>query len=313
MTKHKYFRTYSSFFDFLKDLKSELILISPFIKIGALKELLKDIPKYIKVIIVCRWRISDIVLGVSDLEIYDYIKNRNGNLFINKDIHLKVLMKDKNEIIIGSANITGSGLGFNEKSNIEAITIDDVNDNDILNVMKIIKKSVLMDEILFDKFLNEVSKYNDIKKSMKKHMNKMNSFDKIIFKTKNLLVSDFPFFISPKKFIENYKKKSFKSGEMKHDLKLFKLSKNENINEIYDVLRNRFLKSDVFEWQKSIIKDKILFGKYSKILHDTLTDDPRPYRKKVKELVRNMFKWTIEFSDDFEIEEYKHTCSLCKK
>jgi len=314
MNKHKFFKTYSSFFQFLENLKTELIIISPYIKIGALEKLLMNIPKNIRVIVVCRWKISDLVLGVSDLQIYRYTKDKKYNLFVNKDIHLKVLMKDKKEIIIGSANITDAGLGFANKSNIEAIAIDDVNDEDVSNIMKIIKKSILVDEDLFNRFVMEVSKYKEMKKNIEKYIKNVNKFNSRLLENRsiNILVSDFPFCTSPKDFIQNYKLGLFESPEMLHDTKLFELSKNEKVDKLYDILRKSFLEGDAFLWQKNIIKDQILFGKYSELLHDSIVDNPKPYRKRVKELVANMFNWTSEFSNDYGIKKYNHTSALKK-
>lgn len=315
MNKHRFFKTYSSFSEFLKNINYELILISPYMKIDAFKKLIHDVPTNIKIIAVCRWRISDIVLGVSDLDIYSYLKNRGNDLYINNDIHLKVLMKDKKEIIIGSVNITRAGLGFAEKSNIEAISIDDVNDNDIINIMKILKNSILIDDSLFKRISNEVLKFKGMKNYIRDNVKKMNALNKKLNtnRPKNIIVADFPFSITPRKLIDDYSKNIFDSIEMKHDLKLFNLTRNENSNELYKKLKQQFLKSNAFQWQKNIIKNEILFGKYSQILHNSLMDNPKPYRKIVKELVRNMFNWTLEFSDKFLIKRYRHTSSICKK
>lgn len=315
MLKHKYFKTYSSYFEFLKDIKSELIIISPYIKSYALEKLIHNVSNDTKIIVICRWKISDIVLGVSDLEIYNYLKNRGCNLYMNNDIHLKVMMKDKKEIIIGSVNITEAGLGFSEKSNIEAICVDDVNNDDIISIMKIIKDSILIDDDLFEKISKETLKFKKIKNTIKDYMRKMNALNKklLINKPKNIIVSDFPFYDFPRNLIEDYSKGLFDSNEMRHDLKLFNLTKNENVDELHTKLKNNFLKSDAFQWQKNIIKDELLFGKYSQILHNSLMDNPKPYRKVVKELVRNMFNWTLEFSDEFSIKRYKHTSSINKK
>jgi len=67
-----------------------------------------------------------------------------------------------------------------------------------------------------------------------------------------------------------------------------------------ELLKQAFLKSNAYLWQQEYMKSNVLFGKYSELLHGALVDDPRPYRKQVKELVANMFNWTKEYSDEFK-------------
>ncbi len=313
MVELKFFKVYTSFFNFLDNLKNELIIICPYIKINALKKILEKVPKKIKVIIIARWRLEDLVMGSSDLEIYNYLKTLNYKFYINKNIHLKILVKDKKELIIGSANITNSGLGFIKDSNIEAVSINNLNEEYLFDILKILKLSTPVDDNIFNFISEKIKEFDGIKNLLRSELKKMDYYDKNIEKKeKNILVADFPFCDSPKIFLDNYKNKKFEFPEMIHDMLLFNLSKNESLLNLKSKLKISFLSSDSFMWQNSIIKNEMLFGEYSSILHDSLMDDPKPYRKRVKELVNIMFKWSNEFSLKFKIKKYSHSHSLCR-
>ena len=98
--------------------------------------------------------------------------------------------------------------------------------------------------------------------------------------------------------------------EVQHDLQLFKISDLSNTAKIIKRVKEAFLDCDAYSWQLDSIIEETLFGKYSALLHNALLDDPKPYRKTVKDLVRHMFIWSIECGDDFLIKKYKHTTSI---
>ena len=77
---------------------------------------------------------------------------------------------------------------------------------------------------------------------------------------------------------------------IQHDLELFGLDVDD-INK--DNLKNSFENSKIFKWLINQIKkqgnEEIYFGKLSAIIHNSLLDDPKPYRKDVKNLQSNIF------------------------
>jgi len=304
-------KTYKDFFDFVSNTENELIIICPYIKLEAIKLLLESVKSNVKIVVVARWKINDLIFGSSDVEVFEYLKNLGHNFYIHKDIHLKIIIKDKKEILIGSANITGSGLGLLDNSNIEAIAIDSLDEVHLPKINSILRESVQVDQNLINKISKEIALHKDLKEEqveINKELKKLE--DKIFIKNKlNIIVDDFPFNSSPELFI-----KSIKNGDynlsVKHDYKLFKLK-----DEKFDLerLKHEFLQSNAYLWQLENIKGSNLFGKYSELLHNSLVDDPKPYRKEVKELVSNMFNWTEEFSDEYEVVKHAHTSSMIKK
>ena len=222
---------------------------------------------------------------------------------------MKGLVKDKKEILIGSANITASGLGFSERSNIEAISIDILDQKYLPDILSVLKSSVKVTDEIFEKLSNIAAQYDEKSLKFKEVERELAILQKSVLPEKQLLVSDFPFSISPEQYIDDCKSEHPNQSAI-HDLDLFKM-KTGIVNGAG--LKEAFLDSDAYHWQLDNVKGRALFGKYSEILHNALMDNPKPYRKQVKELVANMFNWTEAFSDDFIMEQHTHSKSMVKK
>ena len=98
-------------FEFVDD-NDFVTLLSAYIKLPVLKEMNRS--NNIKIIVV-RWEIMDLCLGVSDIELFRYCSDNNIVLYRNTRIHLKAFWNNHDEVLFGSANITGRGIG--EKGN----------------------------------------------------------------------------------------------------------------------------------------------------------------------------------------------------
>ena len=99
-----------------KNAKNYILISSPWIKLDILKNILKDI----KVEVIIRSsQLED--LFITDKDIFRYIKNIGGKVYLNPDIHAKFVIVDGKEAIIGSANLTHAGLL--EEGNIETAVL----------------------------------------------------------------------------------------------------------------------------------------------------------------------------------------------
>ncbi|RMD46501.1 MAG: hypothetical protein D6831_01790, partial [Aquificota bacterium] len=97
----------------VKKAKKYVLISSPWIKLDVLKSLLK---KDVNVEIILRnSQLED--LFITDKRVFNYIKEIGGNIYLNPDIHAKFFIFFGKEVVIGSANITDSGLL--EDGNIE--------------------------------------------------------------------------------------------------------------------------------------------------------------------------------------------------
>tara|TARA_X000000950_G_C13911872_1_gene659285 strand:+ start:1850 stop:2449 length:600 start_codon:yes stop_codon:yes gene_type:complete len=136
-----------------------LLIICPFISLKGLKKIFSFIKKkeVKKIDIVTRWRKLDIISGVSDIEVYTYLKKYNINLFHHNSIHMKIFIKNKKEFLFGSANITEAGLGISKHPNEEVIGFENLEEKFYKKFENILKKSLIID----DKYYSEMKKLKE--------------------------------------------------------------------------------------------------------------------------------------------------------
>lgn len=101
--------------------QSGVVLVAPFMKAPILKSLLEHIDDGVEIKCVTRWRPDEIVVGVSDLEVWPLIKNQqNASLLLRPDLHAKYYRVD-DQCLVGSANLTATALGWSSRSNLELL------------------------------------------------------------------------------------------------------------------------------------------------------------------------------------------------
>ena len=104
--------------------EDDVSIIAPFIKIDALRSLLKVVPSGIHLRCVTRWLPEEVAIGVSDLEILDLLEERgNFSLALVDSLHAKLYIAG-DRCLVGSANVTLAGLGEGGDSNNIEILVD---------------------------------------------------------------------------------------------------------------------------------------------------------------------------------------------
>lgn len=105
----------------LRSTRSKLLIVSPFIKVNTLKRLLSSVGDDVRVDCVTRWRLDEIMVGVSDLEVWDLLRTRsNASLSLRMNLHAKYYRGDDN-CLVGSANVTDAALGWSVAPNLELL------------------------------------------------------------------------------------------------------------------------------------------------------------------------------------------------
>lgn len=105
----------------LNSSSSRVVICAPFIKLATFKRLIKSLDPSINIIVVTRWLPAEVAIGISDLEVFDVIKDRqNSELRLLDNLHAKLYLADNNALV-GSANVTASALGWNVCNNIELL------------------------------------------------------------------------------------------------------------------------------------------------------------------------------------------------
>jgi len=103
--------------------KTEIVVVAPFIKRGALQRILADVSPDVALLCATRWRVDELACGVSDLDVYvDVAERGNAHMLLLKDLHAKYFRFD-GDVVVGSCNVSGAALAFKDPANLELAAI----------------------------------------------------------------------------------------------------------------------------------------------------------------------------------------------
>ena len=265
----------------------DLQIITAYCKLEGLKFVdenlpVKDIPKKLMV----RFRLQDILSGATDLNIYEYCKINNWKMYIRFDLHAKTFIFDRKRLIIGSANLTSSGIGLGENNNLEMGMLAEITNEELERIESIFKQAVPMNDRIYA-LLTEQANNFDVSTGDTHAVWSNDILNIFVPDITPIFTQDMPPCISPTIIAHTY-------------LDMLGL-----VDGFYtqEELKGSFIKSKAYRWLKHIISQRegkeIYFGELSVMLHEVLINDPKPYRKEVKELLANLLNWVVEL----EVEE----------
>lgn len=117
-----------------KATKDVVILISPYVSVFALEKIICALPSDIHIDFISRFLPDDVRSGVCDLAALDLLRERGHcKIYLNPVLHAKIYILDT-VAFLGSANLTGMGLGLFGKGNIEIMTKTSADDPDIKDI-----------------------------------------------------------------------------------------------------------------------------------------------------------------------------------
>lgn len=264
-----------------------LQIISAFCKLPAIKFIDENISRPIKQKkLMVRFLLSDILHGATDFELFDYCKANGWQMYVRFDLHAKTYIFDRKRCILGSANLTSKGLGLSLHGNYELSSFAEVDDNDLKKIDTLFDNAILMTDELYIAMKSdyEIAQSNQTpSKTFKWNTGIEQKFNP---KIDLLFTYDFPSTSSP-----NF-----------NDVNSFEFLEMGYIPS-QEELKQAFRWSKAFMWLYNYVSscpDKTsYFGGVTAALHSALVNDPKPYRKEVKELLSNILGWVaaLEFDD----------------
>ena len=99
---------------------TSVTIAAPYIKVGSLTKLLRKIGPQAAVQCVTRWSPQDIRAASSDVECRTIIVDHGGSFRLHNRLHAKFYRFDK-QILVGSANLTASGMSTHHPGNLEIL------------------------------------------------------------------------------------------------------------------------------------------------------------------------------------------------
>jgi hypothetical protein len=282
------------------DASQALYLCSAYVKRNMLEDIFSQLklrnPNFFpKIKVLARWQLHDLLSKASDLDAFEVCRAYGVEFYVKQDFHGKLYVDLPMTMIIGSANLTHKGFGVSKQANDEANVLLPVNDSVIDYLERVLRRSTLVDDILFRKIkqVTETSPSVPLPDFVWPE-NIINRFAKD--SPEQMIVDEFFYSSTPAQIsvpISQF------SAEAIHDLSLLALSTSEAVD--HEKLTRAFLRSAAYLWLIDRLKKfegTASFGLLTKELHDTLLDDPRPYRSTVKELLGNLISWSIVLASD---------------
>ena len=104
------------------------VVFAPYMKADTMETLLERLPLLARLVCVTRWQTLDVASGASDVVVRDLVVGKGGTFGLHPTLHAKYYRFD-DEVLVGSANLTGPGLGLSSNANLEILTrVSDVFD-----------------------------------------------------------------------------------------------------------------------------------------------------------------------------------------
>jgi len=281
--------------------KKKLTVFSAYVTLRQLKKLneFKNISQ-----LIVRWDSDDLVSGFADLAIYDYCVENEITLFRNERIHLKAIWNNEDEVLFGSANITGKGIGETNEFNFE---LNDVNEEvgfeDQRYFNRIIKDSDLVDEENF----NTLKDYVENNKVVRPKNPKLQLSSP---KNSAFLLSQLPMSETPLIFFDiiSGHKKNCTNEELAcaaHDSALYSMDAKLNITDFFEELETVFTAHAFIISFKEAVKNSedqsMRYGAAVNWIIQNTTTVPTPisWDLKKEQIVNRLYDWVCEFDEDF--------------
>ncbi len=283
-------------FDALRGANASIWLTSAYITVPGIEPILDLLEsKATHVRVLARWDSRDLVSGASDLEVYEIVSSRGFEFFINQRLHGKCALIDDAQLFVSSANLTASGLQLGIQGNLEYGTMIEPSEADCATIRDMFANSILVTPSLFHDIkafivpLLTASERRDI-------VFPASIMERLQSSVDGLWVRELPWTEGPQSISQD-------EPDARHDLMLLNavLGASPTIEE----LRPLFETTRCCRWLTSQLRTHgghLYFGEATELLHNALLEDPKPFRKEVKILLRNLFAWAAALPHTFIVD-----------
>lgn len=278
-----------------------ITLFSAYLKLEELKSINQS--KRIQRIIV-RWEIKDLCLKVSDIELYNYCLDNDIALYRNTRIHLKAFWNNTKDVLFGSANVTGKGLGEKDRYNYELNgSISDIGYEDVSYFNEIILNSEYITSTLYNEIKNIVNQTELTTLYYPKLETKRNKED-------FFLLSNLPMTETVDDLFEGYcNPENLNINEINyvtHDIALYEIPKKLEKLDFHNYIQIAFNAHPFIIKLKEQIKhsprQSLNYGSIVRWIQENTTTVPTPRAWEIKQdiIVNILFTWICTLDDEYE-------------
>ncbi|WP_405375497.1 phospholipase D-like domain-containing protein [Pseudobutyrivibrio sp.] len=281
----------------LKTATDSVQIITAYCKLGTIEQLNDVINKVVTdKRIMLRFRMDDILKGSTDFDVVEYCLNQGWDVYIRFDLHAKTYIIDNKRGVIGSANATKSGLSDGNNGNVEMGTLTDIEPKDKQKIEALYKDAIRVDRDLLAKMKKQIEEQKTDEKVKAAKWNE-DIYGLFIPTVDALFTHELP------------EKDEYNVGDYIDFLEI----KYTNVDEVRDAFR----KSRVYKWLTNELKKnngEMRFGAVSSALHDAIVNDPKPYRKDVKNMQIKLYSFIKTLAiEELVIAKYNYSEILLLK
>ena len=265
--------------------------------------LLEGVSENVNIEIVGRWRKNDLLMKASDLAVYELCRKRGWGFGVDQNLHGKLYLVDDKEVFLGSANLTQNGMSIGGFGNVEFGTRFDVAQLDISRIRAYKHREVVwLDDHLFELIQNEVHEDSESPETESTGWS-TEILDRLETPVEYLWVNEL-LFVLPDQLLHP----NLDDENTMHDFNMLNLHCD---NLATEYVKAQFRQTRLYSWLRYQLREESLnFGGLTHRLHNSLFDDPLPYRKEVKEFIAILFEWMALLTEDFAIVNHSRTSSV---
>ena len=267
----------------LQSAQNSVRIVSAYCKKQALEKLDSHISNSVsRKQLLLRFRLADILHGSTDFEVLEYCLNAGWQVFIRFDLHAKTYIIDNVRGIVGSANMTGSGLNLTDNGNYEMAAVVPIEESDIVKIDNLFNDAVLITPAILVKMKEDLEKAKSNSQNGEKPSWSEAILDLFTPAVNTLFSHELPESKAP----------IAQKGEY---IQFLDCRFNGDLSE----LKEKFRWSNAYLWLLQVLRKNnccMYFGQLSAELHNTLVSDPKPFRKDVKIRLSNLLGWCENLS-----------------
>ena len=238
------------------------------------------------VTLVCRLRPTDILNKSTDISALMEAINRGWLLYCLPSLHSKIYSLDDKCLFIGSANFTANGLNLLKNGNHESMVEVEANDDNKAYISEIFNYSYRLTLDKLEEMKNYIEPFKespitDIPTQWPRSLEPESNL---------LLVTDFPL-VQVGEFCKTY--------EINPSLAFAYL---EFWADTVEMRRKILMNTKSYIWLVNTLKkfenNRCYFGNLTQQLHSDIDEDPKPYRKEIKQLLHNLLTYVECYAKD---------------
>lgn len=243
--------------------------------------------------LIVRFRPDDIVSGASDLDIYPYCRDNGWKLYFRLDLHAKTYVFDHLRCIIGSANATSNGMNIGGSGNYEMATVCELAEKDVRALEMLLLGAVEVNDSIYEIMRHSVDAWSGVSANPVQWPKEITNMFQPDYSL--LFAEDFPTCVHP-------------VNASDEDLMFLNASSSATKAQLAAAMKS----SKCYLWLVNLLKEtesqEAYFGALTAALHCVLLDEPKPYRRDVKQLLGNLLTWISDLKiEDIIIDRPSHS------